>query len=102
MATPDYDTDFYAWAQVQAEALRAKFVEALRKTDVEARQGRVRFDRYQNVVSDIYISRIDQVGDQIVPVVIETIRNVDQFLGLDPADYLKKPRLVTLKGSFLK
>jgi branched-chain amino acid transport system substrate-binding protein len=80
----------------------ARFVEALRKTDVEAPQGRVRFDRYQNVVSDIYISRIDKVGDQIVPVVIETIRHVDQFLGLDPADYLKKPRLVTLKGSFAK
>jgi branched-chain amino acid transport system substrate-binding protein len=79
-----------------------KFVEALRKTDVEAPQGRVRFDRYQNVVSDIYISRIDKVGDQIVPVVIETIRNVDQFLGMDPADYLKKPRLVTLKGTFAK
>jgi len=79
-----------------------KFIEALRRTDVEAPQGRVRFDRYQNVVSDIYISRIDKVGDQIVPVVIETIKNVDQFLGLDPADYLKKPRLVTLKGSFAK
>jgi hypothetical protein len=31
-----------------------------------------------------------------------TIRNVDQFLGLDPVDYIKKPRLVTLKGSFAK
>jgi branched-chain amino acid transport system substrate-binding protein len=80
----------------------ARFVEALRKTDVEAPQGRVRFDRSQNVVSDIYISRIDKVGDQIVPVVIETVRNVDQFLGLDPVDYLKKPRLVTLKGTFAK
>ena len=24
MTTPDYDTDFYAWTQQQAEALRAK------------------------------------------------------------------------------
>jgi branched-chain amino acid transport system substrate-binding protein len=80
----------------------AKFVDALRKTDVEAPQGRVRFDRYQNVVSDIYISRIDKVGDQIVPVVVETVKHVDQFLGLDAADYLKKPRLVTLKGTFAK
>ena len=80
----------------------ARFVEALRRTDVETPQGRVRFDRYQNVVSDIYISRIDKVGDQIVPVVVETIRNVDQFLGFDPAEYLRKPRLVTLKGSFAK
>jgi branched-chain amino acid transport system substrate-binding protein len=80
----------------------ARFVEALRKMDVEAPQGRVRLDRYQNVVTDIHISRIDKVGDQTVPVVIETIRNVDQFLGLDPADYLKKPRLITLKGTFAK
>jgi len=32
MTTPDYDTDFYAWAQQQAEALRAKDWAAL---DVE-------------------------------------------------------------------
>ncbi len=32
MTTPDYDTDFYAWAQQQAEALRAKDLAAL---DVE-------------------------------------------------------------------
>jgi hypothetical protein len=80
----------------------ARFLEALRKSDLDAPQGRVRFDRFQNVVTDIHISRIDKVGDQIVPVVIETIRNVDQFLGLDPADYFKKPRLITLKGSFAK
>src|SRR5712692_9778148 len=80
----------------------ARFLEALRKTDLEAPQGRVRFDRFQNVVTDIHISRIDKVGDQIVPVVIETVRGVDQFLGMDPAEYLKKPRLITLKGSFAK
>lgn len=80
----------------------ARFTEALRKMDLEAPQGRVRFDRLQNVVTDIHISRIDKVGGQIAPVVIETIRGVDQFLGVDPAEYLKKPRLVTLKGTFAK
>jgi len=80
----------------------ARFLEALRKTDLDMPQGRVRFDRFQNVVTDIHISRIDKVGDRIAPVVIETVRGVDQFLGLDPAEYLKKPRLVTLKGSFAK
>jgi len=79
-----------------------RFLEALRKIDVDAPQGRVRFDRLQNVVTDIHISRIDKVGGQIVPVVIETIRGVDQFLGVDPAEYLKKPRLVNLKGTFAK
>src|SRR6267142_600873 len=52
----------------------ARFIEALRRMDIEAPQGRVRFDRFQNIVTDIHISRIDKVGDQIVPVVIETIR----------------------------
>jgi branched-chain amino acid transport system substrate-binding protein len=81
---------------------QARFLDALRKTDLEAPQGRVRLDRYQNVITDIHISRIDKVGGQIVPVVVETIRGVDQFLGLDPAVYLKKPRLVNLKGTFAK
>jgi len=80
----------------------AKFVEALRKMELEAPQGRVRFDRFQNVITDVHISRIDKVGNQIVPVVIETFRAVDQFLGMDPADYMKKPRLVNLKGTFAK
>jgi branched-chain amino acid transport system substrate-binding protein len=80
----------------------ARLIEALRKMDIEAPQGRIRFDRFQNVVSDIYISRIDKVGNQFVPVVIETFRGVDQFLGVDPAEYLKKPRLVNLKGTFAK
>ena len=79
-----------------------RFVEALRKMDLEAPQGRVRFDRFHNVITDVHISRIDKVGGQIVPVVIETVRSVDQFLGLDPAEYLKKPRLVNLKGTFGK
>jgi hypothetical protein len=70
--------------------------------DIDAPQGRMRFDRFQNVVTDIHISRIDKVGGQIVPVVIDTIKGVDQFLGTDPADYLKKPRLVQLKGTFAR
>jgi branched-chain amino acid transport system substrate-binding protein len=79
-----------------------KFVEALRKMDLEAPQGRIRFDKLQNVICDIHISRIDKVGGQIVPTVIETFRGVDQFLGIPVEDYLKKPRLVNLKGTFAK
>ena len=80
----------------------AKFLDALRKTDMEAPQGRVRFDRSQNVIADILISRIEKVGNQVVPVVIETVKGVDQYLGLEPAKYLEKPRLVNLKGTFAK
>ena len=79
-----------------------RFIEALRKMDLDAPQGRIRFDKLQNVVSDIHISRIDKVGGQVVPTVIETIRGVDQFLGLPVEEYMKKPRLVNLKGTFAK
>ena len=80
----------------------ARFVEALRKMDLDAPQGRVRFDRFQNIVTDMHISRIDKIGANIVPTVIETVRGVDQVLGQDPAEYIKKPRLVNLKGTFAR
>jgi branched-chain amino acid transport system substrate-binding protein len=81
---------------------KPKFLEALRHMDLEAPRGHVRFGPYQNIITDVIITRIDKVGDQIVPVVVETIRGVDQFLGMAPEEYLKKPRLVTLKGTFAK
>jgi branched-chain amino acid transport system substrate-binding protein len=81
---------------------RPKFLEALRQMDLEAPRGRIRFDQYQNVITDVTITRIDRVGNQIAPVVVETVRGVDQFLGMAPEAYLKKPRLVALKGTFGK
>jgi branched-chain amino acid transport system substrate-binding protein len=81
---------------------KAKFLEALRHMDLEAPRGRIRFDRYQNVITDVTITRIEKVGDQFVPVVVETSREVDQFLGMAPQEYLKRPRLIALKGTFGK
>jgi branched-chain amino acid transport system substrate-binding protein len=76
------------------------FLEALRHMDLEAPRGRVRFDKYQNVITDVTITRIAKVGEQIVPVVVETVRGLDQFLGMAPEAYLRRPRLVALKGTF--
>jgi branched-chain amino acid transport system substrate-binding protein len=81
---------------------KSKFLEALRQMDLEAPRGHLRFDRYQNVITNVTINRIEQVGDQIVPVVVETIREVDQFLGMAPEEYLKRPRLIALKGTFAR
>lgn len=81
---------------------KPRFLEALRHMDLEAPRGHVRFDKYQNIITNVTINRIDKVGDQFVPVVVETIREVEQFLGMSPAEYLKKPRLITLKGTFAK
>jgi hypothetical protein len=50
----------------------------------------------------VIITRIDKVGDQVVPVVVETIPGVEQFLGITPEEYLKRPRLVALKRTFGK
>jgi branched-chain amino acid transport system substrate-binding protein len=81
---------------------KPKFLEALRRMDLEAPRGHIQFDRYQNVITDVTITRIDKVGDQIVPVVVDTMPGVDQFLGMAPEEYLKKPRLIALKGTFAK
>ena len=81
---------------------KPKFLEALRRMDLEAPRGRIRFDRYQHVIEDVIITRIDKVGDQIVPVVVETFKSVDEFQGMPPEEYLKKPRLIALKGTFGK
>src|SRR5919108_1834158 len=66
---------------------KPKFLGALRHMDLEAPRGHIRFDHYQNVITGVIINRIEQVGDQIVPVVVETIREVDQFLGMAPEEY---------------
>lgn len=80
----------------------ARFVEALGKVSLDSPRGPIRFDSFNHVVTDVHLSRIDRVGDRILPVVIETVRGVDQFLGMDPAEYVKRPRLITLKGTFGK
>lgn len=74
----------------------------LAKTERDTPRGRIRFDRFHNVVADMYMCRIEKVGNRILPVVVETVHGVDQFLGMDPAEYLKQPRLINLKGTFAK
>jgi branched-chain amino acid transport system substrate-binding protein len=81
---------------------KPKFLEALRQMDLEAPRGHLRFDRYQNVITSVTINKIEKVGEQFVPIVVETIPAVDQFLGMPPEAYIERPRLVTLKGTFNK
>jgi len=79
-----------------------KFLAALRKVKLDAPRGTFRFDRFQNVISDVHIGKIEHVGNQVLPRVVATIRDVDQFLGMNSEEYMKKPRLPTLKGTFGK
>jgi hypothetical protein len=48
----------------------------------------------------ICISRIAKVDGQFVPTLIEIMRGVDQFRGVSPEDYMKKPHRVKLEGTF--
>ena len=81
---------------------KPKFLEALRRMDLDDPRGHIRFDKYQHVIQDVIITRIDKVGDQVVHVPVETFKNVDEFQGVPPEEYLKKPRLIALKGTFGK
>jgi branched-chain amino acid transport system substrate-binding protein len=80
----------------------AAFPEALRKVVVDAPRGRIRFDRFQNSITDVHIAKIEKIGDRMVPVVVAAFPGMDQFLGMDPNEYLKRPRLILLKGTFNK
>lgn len=77
-----------------------KFLGALRKVTLDAPRGKFRFDRFQNVISDVHIGKIERMGGQVLPRVVATVRDVDQFLGASPEEYMKKRRLLTLKGTF--
>lgn len=77
-----------------------KFLGALRKVTLDAPRGTFRFDRFQNVISDVHIGKIERMGNQVLPRVVATVRDVDQFLGASPEEYMKKRRLLTLKGTF--
>ena len=77
-----------------------KFLGALRKVTLDAPRGNFRFDRFQNVISDVHIGKIERIGEQVLPRVIATVRDVDQFLGASPEEYMKKRKLLTLKGTF--
>lgn len=79
-----------------------KFLAALRNVKLDAPRGTFRFDRFQNVISDVHIGKIEHVGNQVLPRVVATVHDVDQFVGMSPEAYMKKPRLLSLKGTFGK
>lgn len=81
---------------------QSSFLEALRKVEVDAPRGRIRFDQFQNAITNVHISRLERVGDRVLPKVVATVPGVEQFLGTRPEDYIAKPRLIELKGTFGK
>jgi branched-chain amino acid transport system substrate-binding protein len=104
----DYKTDpgFYAAATYTNGAVleaalksidakiedKAALMKALRNSKVEETcRGPVSFDKYGNVVGNVYIRRVEKKDGKLVNAVIKTYPNVSQFWTYDPDEFLKKP-----------
>ena len=59
----------------------------------ETCRGPVQFDKYGNVVGNIYIRKVEKKGGALVNAVIKTYPNVSQFWTYDAEEFLKKPGL---------
>jgi branched-chain amino acid transport system substrate-binding protein len=65
---------------------------ALRASDkVETARGPVSFDKYGNVVGNVYIRKVEKKGGKLVNTVIKTYPNVSQFWTYNSDEFLKQP-----------
>ncbi len=69
-----------------------KFMEALRAVEIpNAIQGPLKVDKYGQAIENMYIRRVDKVGNTYQNTVIETYPLVTQFYKYNPETYLKMP-----------
>jgi branched-chain amino acid transport system substrate-binding protein len=104
-AEAKYDPGFYAAATyVEAAVLEAAlkavkgkiedktaFMKALRGIKVDTVRGQVSFDRFGNVVGNVYIRKVEREEGRLVNTVIQTYPNVSQFWTYKPEEFLKNP-----------
>jgi len=65
---------------------------ALRASDkIPTCRGPVSFDKYGNVVGNIYIRKVEKKGGKLVNIVIKTYPNVSQFWTYDADEFLNHP-----------
>jgi branched-chain amino acid transport system substrate-binding protein len=71
---------------------RTTLAEALHKVSLtDTPRGAVKFDKYGNVVGDIFIRKCERKGGQLVNTVIKTYPNVSQFWTYDEKEFLTQP-----------
>jgi len=56
-----------------------RFLEALRKVHFDSPRGPFRLDPYQNPIENVYIQKVDRVGGKVVNVLVDTLKDVEQF-----------------------
>jgi branched-chain amino acid transport system substrate-binding protein len=100
-----YDPGFYAAATyTEAAVLEATlnrikgnienkeaFMKAVRAIKVDTARGPVAFDKYGNVVGNVYIRKVERKDGRLVNRVIHTYPNVSQFWKYKPEEFLKNP-----------
>ncbi len=109
---PTVSADYgYTGAMVLDAALQAVkgniegtdgFLAALAKVQVEAPRGPIKFDKYHNVVQNIYIIEVKKVDGKLVNAPIQTLADVSQFWKWTPEEYLKMPTYSDLKGKWVQ
>jgi branched-chain amino acid transport system substrate-binding protein len=71
---------------------RKALAEALHQVSLtDTPRGPVRFDRYGNVVGDVFIRRCERKGGRLVNTVIKTYPNVSQFWTYNEKEFLANP-----------
>jgi branched-chain amino acid transport system substrate-binding protein len=100
-----YDPGFYAAATyTEAAVLEATlnkikgnvenkelFMKTVRAIKADTCRGPVQFDKYGNVVGNIYIRKVERKEGRLVNRVIYTYPNVSQFWKYKPEEFLKNP-----------
>jgi branched-chain amino acid transport system substrate-binding protein len=67
-------------------------IKALRENKVaDTARGPVRFDKYGNVIGNIYIRRVEKKGGRYVNAVVKTYPDVSQFWTYNTDEFLKHP-----------
>jgi len=100
-----YDPGFYAAAtyteaavlDATLEAIKGNienkelFMKTVRNIKVDTCRGTVQFDKYGNVVGNVYIRKVERKDGRLVNRVIHTYPNVSQFWRYKPEEFLKNP-----------
>jgi branched-chain amino acid transport system substrate-binding protein len=100
-----YDPGFYAAATYTEAAVldqtlqkihgkiedKPAFMKAVRSGKFDTCRGPVSFDKFGNVVGNVYIRKVARKEGRLVNSVIHTYPNVSQFWTYNPDEYLKNP-----------
>lgn len=71
---------------------KEKLMNAIRAVEIkQSPRGPLKLDPYGHVIENVYVRRVEKVGDHYQNTVIHTYPMVSQFWKYDPEEFLKKP-----------